>query len=222
MTVIAYSSAAGRIQKKMQVLEGPTSSGNVPGPLLESLEPRTMLDHYESQIHGVKGQRWIKEKKDQKTKEGVAGGHLERKRQICGEGVSKERVTTGEREKLWSLWKMKIRNYPKGSGKNRGKEKDQSKTDVLEILSAAETKGEIKQWEKRTRKRKHLSTFSCLFLLINVTKEGRNMGMRWRQSFLWIALLFLSLSVNPASSQVRVAFKSHFLFLIQRLWKSDC
>uniref|UniRef100_UPI0037E7E888 usherin n=1 Tax=Semicossyphus pulcher TaxID=241346 RepID=UPI0037E7E888 len=44
MTVITYSSAAGRFPKKIQVLERPPDSGNVPEPLSEILEPRTMPD----------------------------------------------------------------------------------------------------------------------------------------------------------------------------------
>lgn len=221
MTVITYSSAAGRIEKKIQVLEDPSSTGNVPEPLSESLGPRTMLVHFENQIldsREVKGRRWTKEKENQKTEEEVAGGNLQKRRQTWGRRVGKERVKTGQREEVW----MKNRNYPKGNLKNRGEGKYQNKTDVLKILSAGETKDDIKQWQKMTRKRKHFSAFLCSFPLKNATKAGRNMAMRWRQTFLWIALLILSLCLNPASSQVRVAFKSHFLFLIQRLWRSDC
>lgn len=215
MTVITYSSAAGRIEKKIQVLEDPSSSGNVPEPLPDSLGPRTTLDHFESQTleqREVKGQRWTKEE-DQKTEEVVAGGNLQRRRQTQGRRVGKERVKTGQTEEVW----MENTNYPKGNDKNRREGKDQSKTSVLKILSAGETRGEIRQWEKMTMSGKHSPDFVRLFPLKNASKEGRNM-----ETFLWIALLILSLCLNPASSQVRVALKSHFLFLIQRLRRSDC
>lgn len=212
MTVITYSSAAGRIEKKIQVLEDSSSSGNVPEPLSESPGPRIMLDHFENQILEsceVKGRRRTDEE-DQKPEEEVAGGNLQRRRQQWGRGVDEERVKTGQREAA----RMRNRNCPKGNRKNKGEEKEQSSTDGLKSLSPGETRGEIKQCEKRTRRRTQLPARVCASLPPNASREGRNMATGGRQTFLWIALLILSLCPNPASSQVRVALKSHF-FLIR-------
>ncbi|TKS69913.1 Usherin Usher syndrome type IIa protein [Collichthys lucidus] len=81
MTVITYSSAAGRLPKEIQVLEHPCDSGNVPVPLFEIVEPRTMLDPTENPTRepcGVKGQRRIEQER------GAKGGIVKRRRQTWG------------------------------------------------------------------------------------------------------------------------------------------
>ncbi|KAK2854220.1 hypothetical protein Q5P01_006881 [Channa striata] len=97
-----------------------------------------------------------------------------------------------------------MRKYPKRSGKNCVKGKDKRNSAVCANPSAAETEHEIKQRE--TRKRKCSTLILWLPLLKGTTEEeeeeGKNiMNARWHQSILWIALVFLSLCLKPASSQ---------------------
>lgn len=212
MTVITYSSVAGGIEEKIQVLEDPSSSGNVSEPLLESLEPGNMSDHPENQILescGVKGRRWTKEMEDRKTEEGTAAGNVQRKRETWGRGVIKD----GQREEVW----IKFTTDPSGKYSREGK--DPRKTG--EMLSAGEINGEIKQWDKTMQKKTRVPASYCVFPLKTVPNEGRSVRMRWPQTFLWAALLVLSQCPNGASSQVRVALESHFLFLIQTLRRRD-
>ncbi len=206
MRVITYSSAAGRLPKEIQVLEHPSASGNVPGPLSEILEPRTMLDPSENPIVvscGVKGQIWIERRHDD-------GG-------AKGEKAKRTRRTWGREERcnLRNKCHKEVGEDLKSEGRCV-EGKDKSKTGVSGILSAAETEGEIRQREKRTGKRKRWPVFPWPFHLKNIA-EGDVKGeksmvkeMRWQHVFLWLTLVLFSLCPEPASSQVRVAFKSQF------------
>lgn len=218
MTVITYSSAAGRLLKEIQVLGHPSASGNVPECLSEILEPWAMLDPVENLTVGscgVRGRRWIEENEDWKTEGGASRGNLQRKRQTWGRGVGRESMKRGGREELCNLLKRVIRKDSKGSWTNGVKGKDNSKTDVSGILSAVKTEGEIEQWEKMRRKRQSWPSILWLFVLKKTTeeevkREKNIVGMKGHHFFLWLALLVLSLCLKPASSQVRVAFKSLF------------
>ncbi|XP_010791101.1 usherin [Notothenia coriiceps] len=107
MTVITYSSAAGRFPRKIQVLEHPSALGNVPETLSKIGEPRTMLGPLENptpEYCGVKGQRWI----DQRDNEGgVAGEKAKRKRQTWRTGVSREKMERRRREEQFDFKRNK-------------------------------------------------------------------------------------------------------------------
>lgn len=219
MTVITYSSAAGRLPKEIQVLEHPSASGNVPEPLSEILEPRTMPGPSENQIPGscgVKGRRWIEQGDDDG---GAKGEEAKRKGQTWGRGVSRERMNRGRGEEQCNL-RNKCNKEVGKDLKSEGRcmeGKDKSKMGVSGNLSAAETEGEIKQREKRMGKRKRRPVFPFSpFHLKNIIEgdvKGEKSMMketRWRHIFLWLTLLLFSLCPKPASSQVRVAFKSQF------------
>ncbi|XP_029281914.1 LOW QUALITY PROTEIN: usherin [Cottoperca gobio] len=202
MTVITYSSPAGRFRKEIQVLGHPSAPGNVAEPLPEIGEPRTTLDPSENSIPescGVKGQRWI----DQRDDEGGAEGEkAKRKRQTWGRGVSRERMQRGRREEQCNL-RNKCNKKVVGKYMER---KDKSKTYVSGfsgILSAAETEGEIKQTEKRMGKRKMWPVSSWPFHLKNITERGKAMmrTMRWNKILLRFILLVFTLCPKPASSQ---------------------
>lgn len=200
MTVITYSSAAGRLLKEIQVLEHPSASGNAPDLLSEIEKPRTVRDPSQGPIPGfcgVKSQSRTKEKEDLEIGGGVKGGNWQRKRQTWG------------REDLCNLQKRVIRNDSQGSGQSRRKGKDESPTGVSGILSAAETEGEINRWA--TRKGKSWPVCPWLFLLKKKKTEGKttretNVDMKRYHIVLWLTVL--SLCLQPASSQVRVAVKS--------------
>lgn len=227
MTVITYSSAAGRFPKKIQVLEHPSACGNVPEPLSETLEPQVMLDHSENPIRepcGVKGQRWIGDER------GAKGEKARSKRQTWARGVSGERMDGGRREEQCNLRNKCNKEVGKNlkSGRECVEGALKSKTDVSEILSVAETQGEIERREQGMGKKKRWPVFIWPFHLRNITEgeveRGKNVmkGMRRHHIFLWLILLLYSLCPIPASSQVRVAFESQLSFLIQRLWNNDC
>ncbi|XP_070688414.1 usherin [Pempheris klunzingeri] len=177
MTVITYSSAAGRLPKEIQVLEHPSASGNVPEPLSEILEPRNMLGPMKNpalESCGVKGQKRIEERG---VEEEAKGEKAKRKRQKWGRGVSRERMSRRRREEQWNLRNKGNKEVRKDlkSGVKCLEVKDERNTDVSGILSAAE--GEV--------------------------KKGNNMmkGMRWQHIILWLAVLLFSLCPKPASSQ---------------------
>ncbi|TDH17235.1 hypothetical protein EPR50_G00006290 [Perca flavescens] len=208
MTVITYSSVAGRLPKEIQVLEHPSAPENVAEPRF--LEPQTMQDPLENPILeslGVKGQRWMEQREDEgETK----GEKAKRNRQTWSRGVSRERMERVRREEQCNLrnkCNKKVRKDLKSGGKLNESGglngKHESKTDVSGILPAAETEGEIKQTEKRMAKRKTMPVFSWLFHLKNITETVENMmkGMRWHQIFLWLTLLLFSLCPKSASSQ---------------------
>ena len=218
MTVITYSSAAGRLPKEIQVLEHPLASGNVPEPLSEVLDPRTMLDPSENPILdscGVKGQRWIEQRDNERR------GKVRRKRQRWGRWVNRESQWCNLRNKC----NKEVRKDLK-SGRECAEGRHKSRTDVFGILSAAETEGKIEQREERMEKRKTWPVFPRPFHLKHITegevKREKNMMMRWHHIFLWLILLLFSLCPKPASSQVRGAVKSQFKSLIQRLWNNHC
>lgn len=209
MTVITYSSAAGRLPKEIQVLEHPCDSGNVPVPLFEIVEPRTMLDPSENPTRepcGVKGQRRIEQGDDER---GAKGGIVKRRRQTWVRGFSRERMNRGRREEQCNLrnkCNKQVRKTLK-SGRECVEGRHKSRTDVSWT-------GEIKRREERMGERRRWPVFPRPFHLNNITegevKSGTitMKGMRRHHIFLWFALLLFSLCPKPASSQVRVAFKS--------------
>ncbi|KAF3686271.1 Usherin Usher syndrome type IIa protein -like protein [Channa argus] len=152
-----------------------------------------MLGHSANPIlgsSGVKGQKWTKDKEDWKTEKG-GNSQSERRRE------DRKELKPGRREQPWSFWKRKMRKYQNNCGQGKG----ECKSEVCADSSAAETEEGIKQWETSKSK--------CLPLLRMkvVTKEeeeevGQNlMNARRHQPILWIALVFLSLCLKPASSQ---------------------
>lgn len=206
MTVITYSSAAGRLPKEIQVLEHPCDSGNVPVPLSEIVEPRSMLDPSENPIRepfGVKGQRWI----EQGDERGAEGEKVKRRRQRLVRGFTRERMNRGRREKQCNL-RNKCNKEVRKSGRECVEGRHKTRTDVSWT-------GEIKQREGGMGKRKRRPVFPRPFHLNNITEGEVKSGtitmeaMRRHHIFLWFTLLLFSLCPNPASSQVRVAFKSH-------------
>ncbi|XP_070842368.1 usherin [Chaetodon trifascialis] len=209
MTVITYSSAAGRLPKEIQVLEHPFASGNVPEPLSEILEPQTTPHPSENPSlvsGGVKGQRWTEHRDD----EGRAKGEKAKRRwQTWGRGVSGERMNRGRREEPCNLrnkCNKEVRTDLK-SGRESVEGSHKSKTDISGILSAAETEGEIKQEDGRMATRKSWLVSPRPFYLKNITegevKRGKNMmkGVRWHHIFLWLILLLFSLCPEAASAQ---------------------
>lgn len=213
MTVITYSSAAGRLPKEIQVPEHPFASGNVPGPPSEILEPRTMQDPSQNPSLascGVKGQRRIEQGDGERRATGEA---VKRRRQTWGRGVGRERMNRGRREEQCNL-RNKCKEVRTELKSGRECVEGRHKTDVRGILSAAETEGEIKQKEERMGKRERWPVSPGPFHLKNTAegevKRGKNMskGMRWHHIFLWLILLLFSLCPKPASAQVRVALKS--------------
>ncbi|XP_074481361.1 usherin [Sebastes fasciatus] len=198
MTVITYSSGAGRHPKEIQVLEHPSAPGNVAEPPSEIVEPGTVPDPSENPIlqsRGVKGRRRMERRDDEG---GAKAETAKRKRQTW----SRERMERGRREEqcyLRNKCNKEVRKDRKSGGKFV-EGKDKSKTDVSVILSTAETEGEIKQ---RMGKRKIWPVSLCPFHLKNITERGENMmkGMRWHHIFLWLTLLLFSLCPKPTSSQ---------------------
>ncbi|XP_045888237.1 uncharacterized protein LOC123958722 isoform X1 [Micropterus dolomieu] len=179
MTVITYSSAAGRFLKEIQVLEHPSASEDVPEPQSKILEPQTMLKNTILESGGVRGHRRT-EQRDDDDDRGAKGGQAKGKRQKWGRGVSRERMTRGRREEQCNLrnkCNREVLKYLKSTGRCV-EGKDESKAGVSGIVSAAETEGEIKERETRMWKR-----------------------MRWHDIFLWLTLLLFSLCPKPASSQ---------------------
>ncbi|XP_078016774.1 usherin [Epinephelus lanceolatus] len=209
MTVITYSSAAGRLPKKIQVLEHPSAPENVAEPLSELLEPRTMLDPSENPILdtcGVKGQGWIEQRDDQG---GAKGEKVKRKRQTWGRGVRTEEMDGGRRGEQFNLRKKCNRKVGEDlkSGEKCVVGKHKSKADVSGILSASETEGVIKQMDKRMGKRKKWPVFPWMlhlksFIEGEEKREKKMMkGIRWHRVILWLILLLFSLCATPASSQ---------------------
>lgn len=99
MTGITYSSAAGRLPKEIQVLEHPSSPGNVAEPPFKILEPSTTLDPSENPVPEscrVKGQRWLEHTGNE------GGAKAEPQRHRWGRGVSK-RMERGRREEPCDL-----------------------------------------------------------------------------------------------------------------------
>lgn len=177
----------------MQILQHPSAFGNVPESLPGILE-KPFLDSC-----GVRGHRCTKVEGDQKTREDMMGGR-------------KESTTAGERKEECDLLKRKIRITNMWKGKD-------NTASVIPL--AADWEYDVKQWEEGTRKRKCLPAFSWLILLQITTKEERR--MRWHRAVFWFALIILCLSLKPASSQVRVAFKSHFhLYSVGEWLLTDC
>ncbi len=218
MTVITYSSAAGRLLKEIQVLEHPSTSRNVPEPLSEVLKPQTMLDPMEDLIQescGVKGQRWIEQRDD---KRGAKREEVKKRRQTRGRGVSRERIDRGRRDEQHNFrnkCNKKVRKDLK-SGRECLEERHKRREGVFGIRSAAE-EVESKQKEERMEKLRRWSVFPCPFHLKNITegevKRAQNVmkRMRWHRIFLWLILLLFSLCPKPASSQVRVALNKKIL-----------
>lgn len=198
MTVITYSSAAGRLPKEIQVPEHPSASGDAPEPLSEILKPQTMPDTSGNPIPEwcrVKGQEWIGQR-DEET----------RKSQTWVRGVSRKRMKGGKREERCNLRTKHEEEVEEEfkSGRECVEGRRKSKTDVSWILSAA------KQKEERMGKRKRWPVFPLPRHLKNITagetKRGKN--TTWHHIFVWLIFLLFSLCLTPASSQVRVAFKS--------------
>ena len=204
MTVITYSSAAGRLPKEIQVLEHPSASGDAPEPLSEIPEPRTMPDPSGNPIPEscrVKGQGWIRQREEET-----------RKSQTWGSGVSRKRVNGGKREELCNLRNKREEEVEEElkSGRECVEGRRKSKTDVSGILSAAKLK------EERMGNRKRWPVFPLPWHLKNITegeaKRGKN--AMWHHIFVWSVLLLFSLCLTPASSQVRVAFKSQLFVCV--------
>ncbi|KAJ4947204.1 hypothetical protein JOQ06_009242, partial [Pogonophryne albipinna] len=199
MTVITYSSAAGRFPKK--ILEHPSALGNVPETLSKIGEPRTMLDPLENptpEYCGVKGQRWI----DQRDNEGgVAGEKAKRKRQTWRTGVSRERMERRWREEQFDFNRNKC---IKEVGGKYIEGEDRNGTNASGIPHVMLTRNtEIKQVEKRLWETKRWCGFSWPFYLKNITERGKATmkRIRWHNIFLWFTLLLFSLCPKPASSQ---------------------
>ncbi|XP_030271338.1 usherin [Sparus aurata] len=191
MTVITYSSAAGRLPKEIQVFEHPSASGDAPEPLSEIPEPRTMPDPSGNPIQescGVKGQGWIGQRDEETWKS-----------QTWGRGVSTKRMKGGKREEWCNLRNKREEEVEEElkSGRECVEGRRKSKTDVSSILSAA------KQKEERMGKRKRWSVFPLPRHLKNITageaKRGKN--TTWHHIFVWLILLLFSLCLTPASSQ---------------------
>ncbi|XP_059204973.1 usherin [Centropristis striata] len=204
MTVITYSSAAGRLLKEIQVLEHPYGPRNVAEPLSEIRKPRTMQDLLENPILescGVKGQNQMKRRDD---KGGAKKEKAKRKSQTWSRGVSRERMEagrTGEQFNLRNKCNKEVRKNVRSCGKCV-EVKDKSKADASGfsvILSAEETEGGIKKKEKSMGGSKMWPVFPWPFHLKDITERGTNImkAMRWHHIF----LLLFSLCPKPASSQ---------------------
>ncbi|XP_056269140.1 usherin isoform X3 [Pseudoliparis swirei] len=204
MTGITYSSAAGRLPKEIQVLEHPSSPGNVAEPPFKILEPSTTLDPSENPVPEscrVKGQRWLEHTGNE------GGAKAEPQRHRWGRGVSK-RMERGRREEPCDLGikcNKDINKYLNNGGKC-AKGKDNSTTDVCGIsgiLSTAETDGEREKREKRMRERKTwpVSPWPLYLKVITGRRENMMKRMKWHHLFIWFTLLLFSLCPTPASSQ---------------------
>ncbi|CAB1442997.1 unnamed protein product [Pleuronectes platessa] len=168
MTVITYSSTAGRHPEEIQVLDRPDTSRNVPESPSGSREPLNPPEDLMLESCGVKGQSWAEEKEEQKTKAGVKRGNLQSGSQTWGRGVQKERIKKGERED-----RRVIRKKSKGSGTNGIKEKDMSESDVSGILSAAEMEGGDRAMGENEEGKKELA---CLSVYVPPEKDYRRKG----------------------------------------------
>lgn len=191
MTVITYSSAAGRLQKEIQV---PPASGNVPQHLSEFLEPGAVPGPSENPVLGccgVRGQRRAEERNHRKAKEGA--GNLEWKRRTWSRGVNRER-TEGELCNVYSAGKREIKNDLEDKGRKALKGKDK-KTDVCEWSSVTEEKHRI---TKRMRKK------MCLPLK-HINEDKMTIMGRRHHIFICLLLLILSLCAEPTLSQVRMS-----------------
>lgn len=186
MTVITYSSTAGSPLKEILVLEHPSASGNVPEPLLKSIEPQTMQvpsNNLSLEFCVVKGQKWI-EQGDAKEEK------VERKRETCGRGVSSMKSgRTEEQCNFKNRYYKKVRKdlksslgYMEGWGRSN---RDDPGTDSARKQREKKNEENISEGEARRQK----STMKRI---------------RWHHISIWLTLLLFSLGPNTASSQVRL------------------
>ncbi|XP_060897032.1 usherin [Labrus mixtus] len=185
MTVITYSSTAGRLPKEIQVLGHSPAPENVLEPLAKIPEPQTMLESI--------GQRWMKLRKD----EGGEDGKETNWRQTCGRGVGREKTSRGRGERCNSMTKCQEENLISLTKcvKGRGK----SCTDISGNLS----EGEIKHREKRLEERETWPALPVPFYLKTIPEGELKRGTNSMKgtSFFWILLLLFSMYSTQASSQ---------------------
>lgn len=215
MTVVTYSSAAGRLLNEIKVLEHSSLPVDVAEPPFKVFEPGAMLDPSENPVlvsPDVKGRRWLEPRGNEG---GATAERAKKRRQKRVRGVDWERMERGRREQQWHL-KMECNQTITKCVENGGKRvrgEDKSPADVRGISGImseyTETEGEIKQREKRMRSTQIWPLFPWPFYTKNITVRGKSMmkRMKWHHLFIWLPLLF-SLCPTPASSQVRVAVES--------------
>ncbi|KAM3624776.1 uncharacterized protein V6R79_001428 [Siganus canaliculatus] len=194
MTVITYSSAAGKRPKEIQVLGRSSTLGNVTEPLSGNPERQMILETSEEQVlesDGVKGQTWSEERHEGQDKEEKA------KRQPWDRLVNVERMSRGWRRNLRNKCKKEVGKHLKCVQQcEEGRKK--SRTDVSGIISAADTEGENKQRENRMDGKRARPVYLCSFH----QKMKGSKGTGCRHIFLSMILLVLcSLCPKPASSQ---------------------
>ncbi|XP_041646715.1 usherin [Cheilinus undulatus] len=194
MTVITYSSAAGRFPKEIQVREHLPASGNALEPLSGILEPQTML--LSSLGSGeVIGQKWMELRKEER-------GVKERKRRPAwSRRVNREKMNRNRceeqrdlRNKCQKENQIFLTKCVKGDNKNSMN------------ISGNLLQGEVKHREKMLEERQtwpacvpvHLKSIPKGDL-----KRGKNIMTRMKphRIFLWITLLLYSMCATPASSQ---------------------
>lgn len=139
MTVITYSSAAGRLPEEILVLQHPLASGNVLEPPSEIVEPQAMPDPSEDPLpepRGVKGWRRIERRraKGERMQKHVIGEGREERcncRKKCSEEVRKDSKTIwkcaeGKEKNMMSVFRLELQEERIGGRqKNMGMRRHQ-------------------------------------------------------------------------------------------------
>lgn len=205
MTVITYSSAAGSPAKGIPVRQHLSGTRNVAEPLSEILGPWTMLGpskYPRLEVCGIKGRTRIEERGSE--------------REVEEERETWDRVIRGMKKKERKEEECNGRNLScreVGKGRVRWRTCLEGEADTPETLTAAETKGAIKQTGEDNGESKKWPFSPVSFLLKKISEEGVKTGRKTMDRmqrvgvrvFVWLALLlFFSLCPNTASSQVRM------------------
>lgn len=202
MTVITYSSAAGSPAKGIPVRERLSVPRNVAEPLYKILGPWTMPDpskYPRLEVCGVKGRTWIEERGSKREGEEE---RVKRRRETWDRVIS--RIKKERKEEECNGRNLSCREV--GKGRISWRTCLEREADTPETLTAAETKGAIKQTEENNgeSKKRPFSPVSEEGVKTGRKTTDRMQRVRVRV-FLWLTLLlFFSLCPNMASSQVRM------------------
>lgn len=197
MTVITYSSAAGSPAKGIPVRQRLSVTRNVAEPLSKILGPWTSK-YPGLEVCGVKGRTRIEERgsKREGEEEGETWGRvIRRKKARKEEECNGRHLTCREVGKGRVSWRRCL----------------EREADTPETLTAAETKGALKQTEENNDESKKRPFSPVSFLRKKISEEGvkterktRERMQRVRVFLRLTLLLFFSLCPDVASSQVRM------------------
>lgn len=207
MTVITYSGAAGSPAKGIPVRQRLSVTRNVAEPLSKILGPWAMSDPSEYpglEVCGVKGRTRIEERGSKR--EG------DEDRETWGRVF--RRIKRERKEEECNGRSLSCREV--GKGRVSCRRRLECEADTPETLTAAETKGAIKQTEENSSESTKRPFSPVSFLRKKTSEEGVKTGRkttdRMQRVRVWLfvrltLLLFFGLCPNVASSQVRMPHK---------------